>query len=175
MPNHCQNIMKITVRGSESERDALIERILKEKDQVLSVICPLKEGVLGYDGWGTRGVLNPVTVEDVDVKRGTVLLTFNTAWAPPSLAVEGALEQLDIELLYEEYGMSFYGETRRVSGELTLLQADMDHLDFEYTDDEECEDGDARFRSLLTEDARAKGLAKFAEWIDDGGSDLFSF
>ena len=120
MPNWCSNVLKITF-ADEDQQDSFmnkVDRVKKKKEGLFSQFIPMPKELEETDGWYQWCLDNWGTKWDVDhndlrvkEKRGSVKLSFDTAWGPPEEFYHWlqANLHLQFEAFYFEPGMDFAG------------------------------------------------------------------
>ena len=110
MPNWCMN--NVTISGPIEKLEAIVEAI--KEDKMLEHMSPIGEWDYGaaIDAWGTKWDVQDAGWE-LDYDDKMLLLTFDTAWGPPTTAYENYTDtnqDVYIEASYYEPGMSFVGQ-----------------------------------------------------------------
>ena len=114
MPNWCQNTA--VINGPKPVIDE-IKNIISEEKSLLNWMCPMPQSETEnwYDwccsNWGTKWDVTEPFVSD-DTEEDSITLSFDTAWAPPSIAFRAWAERdgrVTYKLSYIETGMGFVG------------------------------------------------------------------
>lgn len=122
MPNWCSNSINISGEDSEIKR-LLIEAKSEESDFTLNNLVPIpkEEEEDWYNwrvaNWGTKWDIGKV---ELDIDEGYVNFNCETAWAPPTEALQkisAKYPTLTFEIFYEEPGMDFCGKSVFQNGE----------------------------------------------------------
>ena len=113
MPNWCQNHLVLSHEDATQVQRAA-DAILQNK--FLHEFVPMPEG---EEDWYTWNVANWGTKWDIDTHESSLSLSddkkslvvaFDTAWAPPIAAMEKMLDQgFNVRLMYSEEGVGFAG------------------------------------------------------------------
>jgi hypothetical protein len=122
MPNWCQN--NIAISGDLNK----FKTWLNGEPFSLNKIVPMDQILLEDEGWHNWRIENWGTKWDVDVEAeitfsgdSAILIHFNSAWAPPNLAIAKLSEsfpEITIEHAYLEEGMCFVGKDVYSNGAL---------------------------------------------------------
>ena len=110
MPNWCMNY--VTISGPIEKLEAIVEAVKENK--MLEHMSPIGEWDYGsaVEAWGTKWDVQDAGWE-LDYDDKMLLLTFDTAWGPPTTAYENytdANQDVYIHASYYETGMAFVGE-----------------------------------------------------------------
>jgi Ferredoxin-like domain in Api92-like protein len=114
MPNDCQNYLIL----KHSDRSKLEEALSAyERGELLSYFLPVPAAGddtrwLRVDHWGTKWDIYHNTLGTLESDDNYLTLHFSTAWTPPLLAYDAAVERhgFQIEAYYNEFGEQFCGE-----------------------------------------------------------------
>ena len=110
MPNWCMN--NATITGPIEKLEAIVEAI--KEDKMLEHMVPIGEWDYGaaVEAWGTKWDVQDAGWE-LDYDDKMLLLTFDTAWGPPTTAYENYTDtnqDVHIYASYYEPGMCFVGQ-----------------------------------------------------------------
>ena len=110
MPNWCMN--NATITGPIEKLEAIVEAIKENK--MLEHMVPIGEWDYGaaVEAWGTKWDVQDAGWE-LDYDDKMLLLTFDTAWGPPTTAYENYTDtnqDVHIYASYYEPGMCFVGQ-----------------------------------------------------------------
>ena len=161
MPNWCQNVVNIDFPNIEQGQQVVAAF---EKGQLLNTLVPEPNDI--GDGWYSWRVANWGTKWDVEGSCDCwtqddnlhVVLTFDSAWAPPLQALHALADNYDAQVsaCYSEPGMQFCGvwspgsdhqftipETREGLADLPQQLVDQFGSDWHFAEDDQDDDGAA--------------------------------
>lgn len=148
MPNWCMNDVML-----KHKDPAMIERAVKayQQGKFLNEFIPMPQELLEGEGWYGWAVSNWGTKWDIggsgefieQPDANTLLLKFDSAWAPPIEAyIALGLEGFEVEAYYNEPGMAFFGSYDTEYGESTIdyssMTADQIRTEFPELDERFC-------------------------------------
>lgn len=115
MPNWCQN--SVVIKHDDADKLKRVEKAFNE-GRLCSEFIPLPEGSGAIDqteAWGTKWDIDPSFLK-ARAKGNTISLYFDSAWSPPTGLYNKLVEEgYNVDALYFEGGMGFYG--RYIDGE----------------------------------------------------------
>ena len=113
MPNWCQNVAYID-HEDKQKIDFMVEELDKKEPQLFNSVMPrpVEEEENWYDwnvaNWGTKWDVSFDSIERVNPN--TVQASFDSAWAPPTVAYERLIDLgFYVKAYYYEPGMCFAG------------------------------------------------------------------
>lgn len=114
MPNWCQN--SVVIKHDDADKLKRVEKAFNE-GRLCSEFIPLPNisAIDQASAWGTKWDISPSLLK-ARAKGNTVSLYFDSAWSPPTGLYDKLVEEgYNVDALYFEGGMAFYG--RYLNGE----------------------------------------------------------
>jgi hypothetical protein len=115
MPNWCDNTVIIYFDNKDKKQMDYITKLAEQarQNKLLTFLKPYNENEKDLyhwciKNWGTKWDIDYLS-HTLLKKEGKLIISFQTAWSPPTAAFDAIIDDFRFELYYYETGVGFYG------------------------------------------------------------------